>query len=76
MDPNPNASSAPLTAARAFARFCTGLRERPLHPAAVERAKHFFIDYIAIALHASTLDSSRPACAGGSTADPLPRRWR
>src|SRR5689334_9643010 len=39
------ASSAPR-AAQAFARFCTGLREQPLHPAAVERAKHFFIDYM------------------------------
>ena len=29
----------------------------------VERAKHFFIDYIAITLHASALDSSRPVRA-------------
>jgi 2-methylcitrate dehydratase PrpD len=27
---------------------------------AIERVKHFFIDYIGIALHASTLDSSQP----------------
>jgi hypothetical protein len=57
------ACASNASAARAFAYFCTGLREQPLHPAAVERAKHFFIDYMGIALHASTLDSSHPVQA-------------
>ena len=87
MDPIARASSVRPTAAQVFARFCTGLREQPLHPAAVERGKHFFIDYIAIALHASTLESSRPVRAlaaarpipGGATllgrADPVHASW-
>ena len=53
----------------------------------MERAKHFFIDYMAIALHASTLDSSRPVRAlaaarpipGGATLfgrpDPVHASW-
>jgi 2-methylcitrate dehydratase PrpD len=48
------------TAAQTFARFCAGLEYDALPPLVVERAKHFFIDYMAIALHASTLDSGRP----------------
>jgi DNA invertase Pin-like site-specific DNA recombinase len=48
------------TGSEAFGRFCAGLQYDALPRAAVERAKHFFIDYIGIALHASTLDSSQP----------------
>jgi 2-methylcitrate dehydratase PrpD len=48
------------TVAQTFARFCTGLEYEALPPLVVERAKHFFIDYTAIALHGSILDSSRP----------------
>jgi 2-methylcitrate dehydratase PrpD len=59
------------TAAKAFGRFCAGLEYRALPSEAIERAKHFFIDYIAIALHASTLDSSRPV-RGLAAARPIP----
>jgi 2-methylcitrate dehydratase PrpD len=48
------------TAAQTFGRFCAGLDYEALPASAIERAKHFFIDYMAIALHASTLASSRP----------------
>jgi 2-methylcitrate dehydratase PrpD len=53
-------SGAQLTVAQTFAHFCTGLEYDALPPLVVERAKHFFIDYIAIALRGSMLDSSRP----------------
>ena len=52
--------NAQSTAAQTFAHFCTGLEYEALPPLVVERAKHFFIDYIAIALRGSMLDSSRP----------------
>jgi 2-methylcitrate dehydratase PrpD len=59
--PTPTLSPSPEpTVAQTFARFCAGLEYEALPPIVVERAKHFFIDYMAIALHASTLDSSRP----------------
>ncbi|BFG79271.1 hypothetical protein PTKU46_73040 [Paraburkholderia terrae] len=48
------------TVAQTFGRFCAGLEYAALPPVVVERAEHFFIDSIAIALHGSTLDSSRP----------------
>ena len=48
------------TVAQTFGRFCAGLEFDALPPVVVERAKHFFIDFIAIALHGSILDSSRP----------------
>jgi 2-methylcitrate dehydratase PrpD len=76
-----------LTAAQAFGHFCAGLEYDALPAAVVERAKHFFIDYMAIALHASTLDSSRPVRAlaaarpipGGATLfgrpDPVHASW-
>ena len=51
---------ASSTASEAFGRFCAGLQYDALLPPAIERVKHFFIDYIGIALHASTLDSSQP----------------
>jgi 2-methylcitrate dehydratase PrpD len=57
--------------AQTFARFCAGLQYEALPPITVERAKHFFIDYIAIAMHASTLDSSRPVRALAA-ARPIP----
>jgi 2-methylcitrate dehydratase PrpD len=60
-----------LTAAQAFGNFCAGLEYDALPAAVVERAKHFFIDYMAIALHASTLDSSRPVRALAA-ARPIP----
>src|SRR5215469_2516562 len=75
------------TAARTFGHFCTGLTYEALPSVVVERAKHFFIDYMAIALHASTLDSSRPIRAlmaarpipGGATLfgrrDPVHAHW-
>ncbi|MBB5425801.1 2-methylcitrate dehydratase PrpD [Paraburkholderia sp. JPY158] len=55
--PRPGVQS---TVAQTFARFCTSLEFEALPPLVVERAKHFFIDYIAIALRGSILDSSRP----------------
>ncbi|BCZ82842.1 hypothetical protein PTKU64_65170 [Paraburkholderia terrae] len=48
------------TVAQTFGRFCATLEYDALPPVVVERAKHFFIDYIAIAPRGSTLDSSRP----------------
>jgi 2-methylcitrate dehydratase PrpD len=60
-----------LTAAQVFGNFCASLEYDALPPAVVERAKHFFIDYMAIALHASTLDSSRPVRALAA-ARPIP----
>ena len=53
-------SDAGTTASQSFARFCAGLDYEALPRVAVDRVKHFFIDYIGIALHASTLDSSQP----------------
>jgi 2-methylcitrate dehydratase PrpD len=76
-----------ITAAQAFGNFCAGLEYDALPAAVVERAKHFFIDYMAIALHASTLDSSRPVrvlaaarpIPGGATLfgrpDPVHAAW-
>jgi 2-methylcitrate dehydratase PrpD len=40
------------TAAQTLAHFCAGLDYEVLPSVVIERAKHFFIDYIAIALHA------------------------
>ena len=51
--------------------FCANLRYAALPAAAIERVKHFFIDYLAIALRASTLDSSQPVRAL-SRAYPIP----
>jgi len=48
------------TASQSLARFCASLDYEALPRVAVERVKHFCNDYIGIALHASTLDSSRP----------------
>src|SRR6516162_7472365 len=53
-------SDVGTTASRSFARFCADLDYEVLPQVAVDRVKHFFIDYLGIALHASTLDSSRP----------------
>jgi len=75
------------TVAQKFGRFCAGLEYDALPPIVVERTKHFFIDYIAIALHGSTLDSSRPVrmlaaarlIPGGATLlgrlDPVHAAW-
>ena len=46
-----------------LARFATDLRLQDLPAAVVSRVKHFFIDYLGIALRASSLDSSKPARA-------------
>ena len=82
-----HSSGTQPTAAQTFAQFCAGLEYEALPTVVVERAKHFFIDYIAIALHASTLDSSRPVRAlaaarpipGGATLfgrpDPVHATW-
>jgi 2-methylcitrate dehydratase PrpD len=43
--------------------FCANLRYAALPAAAIERVKHFFIDYLAIALRACALDSSQPVRA-------------
>ena len=59
------------TVAQSFASFCANLEYDSLPISVVERAKHFFIDYMAIALHASTLDSSRPVRALAATR-PIP----
>jgi len=75
------------TGGEAFGRFCTGLQFDTLPPAAIERVKHFFVDYIGIALHASTLDLSQPVrrlaaarpIPGGATLlgrpDPVNAHW-
>lgn len=80
-------NNASPTACEAFGHFCSGLRYDALPPLAVERVKHFFIDYIGIALHASTLDSSQPVrmltaerpLPGGATLfgrpDPVSAHW-
>src|SRR6516164_9866502 len=80
-------SDAGTTASQSFARFCADLDYEALPRVAVDRVKHFFIDYIGIALHASTLDSSRPArtfaaarpIPGGATLlgrpDPVHAAW-
>ena len=82
---SPRSDAVP--AAEAFARFCAGLDYEALPAVAVERVKHFFIDYIGIALHASILDSSWPIRAlaaarpipGGATLlgrpDPVSAPW-
>jgi 2-methylcitrate dehydratase PrpD len=59
-------SDAATAASQSFARFCAGLQYDALPPVAVERVKHFFVDYIGIALHASTLDSSGPQARRGT----------
>src|SRR5262245_28047255 len=46
-----------------LARFATDLRLQDLPAAVVSRVKQFFIDYLGIALRASSLDSSKPARA-------------
>lgn len=51
--------------------FCANLSYSALPTAAIERVKHFFIDYLAIALRASILDSSQPVRAL-SYAYPIP----
>ena len=46
-----------------LARFATDLRLQDLPAAVVYRVKHFFVDYLGIALRASSLDSSKPVRA-------------
>lgn len=84
---DPHTSDTGATASQLFARFCTGLDYEELPPVAIQRVKHFFIDYIGIALHASTLDSSQPVrrlaaqrpIPGGATLlgrpDPVNAHW-
>src|SRR5262249_56002892 len=55
-DPRPTCSET-------LGSFAANLRYEALPAAAIERVKHFFIDYLAIALRASTLDSSQPVRA-------------
>ncbi len=78
---------AAASASQSFGRFCAGLEYDALPQVAIERVKHFFIDYIGIALHASTLDSSQPVrrllaerpIPGGATllgrSDPVSAHW-
>src|ERR1700760_2338 len=80
-------SGAATSASQSFGRFCASLNYNDLPQVAIERVKHFFIDYIGIALHASTLDSSQPArrllaarpIPGGATLfgrpDPVSAHW-
>src|SRR5262245_5318506 len=51
------------TCSETLGGFSANLRYEELPPAAIERVKHFFIDYLAIALRASALDSSQPVRA-------------
>jgi 2-methylcitrate dehydratase PrpD len=51
------------TGSETLGSFAANLRYEALPAAAIERVKHFFIDYLAIALRASTLDSSQPVRA-------------
>src|SRR5215471_8378346 len=46
-----------------LARFAADLRWQDLPVGVVSRVKHFFIDYLGIALRASSLDSSKPVRA-------------
>src|SRR5262245_35960862 len=55
-DPRPTCSET-------LGSFSANLRYEALSAAAVERVKHFVTDYLAIALRASTLDSSQPVRA-------------
>jgi 2-methylcitrate dehydratase PrpD len=48
----------PLT--RQLASFCHGLRYETLPPEVVDRAKYFFLDYLAVAVRGSLSDSSQP----------------
>ena len=51
------------TCSETLGSFAAHLRYEALPAAAIARVKHFFIDYLAIALRASTLDSSQPVRA-------------
>ena len=51
---------AVASASQSFGRFYADLEYDHLPQVAIQRVRHFFIDYIGIALHASTLDSSQP----------------
>src|SRR5262249_42712949 len=53
-------ASNDLSFSQRFGRFCAGLRYDDLPAEAVERVKDFVIDYMAIALRASSLDSTQP----------------
>ncbi|HXG20301.1 MAG TPA: MmgE/PrpD family protein [Methylomirabilota bacterium] len=48
----------PLT--RQLASFCQDLHYRTLSPKVVDRAKYFFLDYLAVAVRGSLSDSSQP----------------
>jgi 2-methylcitrate dehydratase PrpD len=87
MSTNSETFNAGASASQSFGRFCAGLEYDALPQVAIERVKHFFIDYIGIALHASTLDSSQPVrrllaarpIPGGATLlgrpDPVNAHW-
>jgi 2-methylcitrate dehydratase PrpD len=51
------------TCGETLGSFAANLRYDALPAAVIERVKHFFIDYLAIAARASTLDSSQPVRA-------------
>jgi len=48
----------PLT--RQLASFCHGLRYETLPPEVIDRAKYFFLDYLAVTVRGSLSDSSQP----------------
>jgi len=49
-----------LSYSEKLARFCSQLQYDQLPAAAIEKVKHCFVDYLAIAFRASCLDSSQP----------------
>src|SRR5215813_2275517 len=59
------------TCSEMLGSFAANLHYEVLPAAAIERVKHFFIDYLGIALRASTLDSSQPVRAL-ARAHPIP----
>src|SRR5215510_8888266 len=61
------------TCSETLGSFAANLRYDALPVAVIERVKHFFIDHLAIALRASTLDSSQPVRAL-TRAYPIPGR--
>src|SRR5262245_27042467 len=60
MTESSRAVPADFSCSQRLARFAADLRLEDLPAAVTHRVKHFFIDYLAIALRASSLDSSRP----------------
>ena len=66
--------AAEPTCSELLARHAVDLRLEALPPAAVERAKHFFIDHLAVALRASA-PTRPPPPASSCTRSAPPCRW-